>query len=1551
MLPGTTHRVTSRPVSRNQQTDEEDNSSISHFYSIEKMTTSCFHATQNKNKTWLFLPGSDERSKRSKGSTSIHKTSITGVDRPSRRVDLIDLDHCFDAAIQFATKKKNLDVACEEKLAMLDQDFMAIHARIAQRYSYSTAHEKASDDRTMLTKLMFEQKWSDVIIGELESMLTVSFLEQGQELTQEKDEVEYLREEIRRTNEIHKQDSQSMKEHYEEEIIKLKTTFEADKSELEQRVTDSKDQMTKMGDTMKALNAIFRQMRDDTEKVKAVELRESYTKLEHKYEQCREEIEQLRPIVHEKQQLLSRIDELIRDRDACKEKVASLNTLVSTKDTMIASLMEQQSNLIAAQELKEAREEEMRRQAQEDAEEREQNSLSTRENNGNKQPQGAVCVRCKQNLSANGGPTEGDKGPDNINALVSNEPEGFKMPKKRRIQCLYFRILLPNLGGRRPQRDASWTFSCMRSIMFAKRIDDSMCKRTAGLFPLRIRMPEFVYAWFSPWRALKEEKAITEEISDESGVEVVGDSNDLEAAERRQIQADEDRWCLYYGVRSLVQQGYLEAKLFLSLLDEKFGEDEQVFMLHCYRVLDVLLGGRMNWGPLRDKMSYELFSKQYALLFGQNSPSTEHSSPSSTTQPVRVPKTIWISPYHASLATSVILCKAAETEREVLDKKILEYVVTNVPDDERPEIYLEPKTKECEVETDEAHNDKQPKLDRHGKVIDEAGMQAPTQFVDANLWVELMMLEYKEEQAHRRAAIRLMFQTATTAAAASAVEDAADMSLSAMLGINYASMDMEQFRVMVHTLNDEIPSFMIATLFRNAYTKGNGTVNFDSFMDAAETWQFFSTCMRLESPGSVISRLFGHPFSRSPAYMTPSSRAAFIVDKFFTILGNEISSTIEELPLWTRSMTDSLAYEISSTLMEGGFSDGIRLLTLFQRLIDNIGVAKLIRRESTGCLFSSNDLISIEKALHGLLDFAREREKSSAELLIDAVRQKLSVQRVQMKFRKRLLKDQGPPLVMRPLLHRRYGTGPLNYRCRRAERPVIWLRLVISSILRRSMLSVRLAPLLGELSCTSSVFHVGRASPLQLTVSSSLNGGIGPTPKPIFVELIYDFFLEKFGTRLEAERMIHDVFSNCRSLVRTDSLALLFSHLCCMTNSCPEDRLLGQNEALAFLHAIFRCGLHNFHLINAAPISKSEDTNSAFLPLVGTQPDFIALPVVETILQTAFANLNSDQQMRLKQRIIECATGKKSVAPSKMEANAFLVLALNEWKRYILHRLNDIRVACCEAQDELVHFEALLQLETLSNILQKVGITFTSEDLCIILRRLYITEKTLLKPSDNESSDASTTSKTDPMSDRIAAACFPLVAKEVVYQLQILEQAAENHFEIKPYPLQSYELLVSTWEDYQETCGELLKDLRQIGKNNRVPAKSLSGLSAEGNDNVLYLSSSSSPTTVSSQNVEHLEAVHNLFLEKLARLTEVFDKETKEHEPPTDSGRRSSIDIDRDGTLPLIDEVEVHETMVNETWKLFRQMFVGFVKLRAVAHLGDGALPDLWEHRSTDEGY
>ena len=48
-------------------------------------------------------------------------------------------------------------------------------------------------------------------------------------------------------------------------------------------------------------------------------------------------------------------------------------------------------------------------------------------------------------------------------------------------------------------------------------------------------------------------------------------------------QADEDRWALYYGTKVLMKE-LPEAKLWYNLLDERYGEDENMFYLFCMRV-------------------------------------------------------------------------------------------------------------------------------------------------------------------------------------------------------------------------------------------------------------------------------------------------------------------------------------------------------------------------------------------------------------------------------------------------------------------------------------------------------------------------------------------------------------------------------------------------------------------------------------------------------------------------------------------------------------------------------------------------------------------------------------------------------------------------------------------------------------------------------------------------------------------------------------------------------------------------------------------------------
>jgi hypothetical protein len=1060
-LPKTSRQATP-PLAISQPLDDP---TVSHFYTIEKLSESCFHAVQSKHsKTWQFLPGAEERSKSCSGvsanASSGGANSLTNVERPSRRVDVLDLEKCFDLAMQCVhktTSRSDMGTSTDPQRTTIERDVLTIQAHVVHRYSSPNGQRhdasgqlpSAPEDadavdarHKRLTRTLFEQKWSDVVLGEIEAMLTKSFLEQGAllrrtreqyaksffkleklyhqstlELATAREELHTTREELRLASATHELDTQLMKTQYEDDITRLSVGFESRREEMEKKMTESKEQMTKMGDTMKTLNTIFRQMREDTDKVKAVELRENYIKLEKKFETCREEVERLRPLVLLNHQLHEQKDGVIHENRALKEKIANFDAVAASKDEMIATLMAQQSELLAAQELQAAEDDERRRLDEARAAEEEEEEDYDDANESRRQPisqrlggrgsvSAAVCVRCKENLrtqSQGGGhvtvvsTSQADESEATLKDSATSN--GLSESRRKRVQCMYFRILLPNLRGRRPQRELAWTLSCMRSIMFAKQLDDAMCKTSGGAFPLRIRMPEFVYSWFSPWRSLRDEKTVPNVDGDGDpeddpaalagdSVEIAGrraalnESNKERTEEQRQQQADEDRWCLYYGVKALDQEGYLEAKLFLSLLDEKYGEDEQVFMLYCYRVLDVLLGGKIQWGPFRDAVSYEQFAAQYEHELGSRRPSS--SDPLKMIHVAgRVPKIIWISPYHASLATSIVLCKATEMERATLDKKLLAFAVTNLPAQDRPSVYLTPANA---GQVRNGVDERELRPPPPNETADTA--DAPLlQFVDANLWVELMMMEYKEEQAHRRAAIRLMFQTATSMS-------------SSLLGsfgggravlTSASTMDMEQFRIMIRTLNDDLPSFMIATLFRAAFMRGNGAVTFDSFLEAAEYAQFFSSCMRLENPVASMARLAaesgrgGDPLAPSHAALSTGSRAAFVVDKYFTLMHNQLIAMTAVLPIWTRSLVDSLMYELSSALIDehgsssGGsaLADGVQLLASFHRLLAALLLSTLAKKDATGGVLSSKSIFSFEKAIQAVLDCVRVGDKTT----------------------------------------------------------------------------------------------------------------------------------------------------------------------------------------------------------------------------------------------------------------------------------------------------------------------------------------------------------------------------------------------------------------------------------------------------------------------------------------------------------------------------------------------------------------------------------------------
>lgn len=158
--------------------------------------------------------------------------------------------------------------------------------------------------------------------------------------------------------------------------------------------------------------------------------------------------------------------------------------------------------------------------------------------------------------------------------------------------------------------------------------------------------------------------------------------------------------------------------------------------------------------------------------------------------------------------------------------------------------------------------------------------------IDLFVWLRVLVLAYREEQARRRATIRLMFtvaieaaekETAAVAAAAgsasataggaplpatrggavpsvAAVASAQAVAATAAMTTDAAAalasrarrgVTARQLATIVQLIMPSYPRALSAVLYHDAFVFGSGIVDYDSFMAAAEHRQLFSHCLRL----------------------------------------------------------------------------------------------------------------------------------------------------------------------------------------------------------------------------------------------------------------------------------------------------------------------------------------------------------------------------------------------------------------------------------------------------------------------------------------------------------------------------------------------------------------------------------------------------------------------------------------------------------------------------------------------------------------------------------
>jgi hypothetical protein len=1047
------------------------------------------------------------------------------------------------------------------------RDIMHLRGEVEHQFG----HILSSDLKQELAASFFEQKWTDLTMGQMEEQLLVSFLEQGTLLSKMRARIANTFTRLVNVNktvcvELHEAREAVNEAHNELEYLRkqqdnMEADFEAklklqlrdvekqllqEREDCERKMAESREQVDKMADTLKTLNSIFRTMRADTDTLRTADLRDAQVRLEKKVEEQEAELNQLRDVRTAFEKGKADLAKSTQVVEKLTEENASLQKELTVREAMFHDLMAKESERLTDEENAKTEDADGDQDGGEtaekggegavDSENQKSNSGGGSEKPLNMALNAAIEKKDKQGLAS--GPrdsitlihTQGGNDHRKSTIMVTIPPDiadhlvlrfsqlddavdvatdmavmgmpgagggdggssGAGKKDKKRLACTGYRILLPNLMGYRPARTRSWVLGCIRAIWKCKQLSDSLALRAHSL---RERFPEFVYCWFEP-----------------SADDVTNASP--EQVDALRAEADENRWGLYYGVKAMVKASP-EARLFYGFLDEKHGEDELFFFLHCMRVVDMYsqVNGGLPFGKTSAAQNFTQFAKQFKetapeqqdVVWSEGGKKGVVQHPEGGEGPVavddgQIPDYVWVDVRHVGAATEYIMKKGSVEEKALIVRKALDQAV-------------------------EARGRVMQKYLPRKPADSEANREA-SQVVDMGHWLKIMVAEYREEQSHRRAAIRLMFSTAGSGAlvengegADKAAQETADGVTANMDKgqLSAVSMDIAQLCSMMVTLNSKVPTHEMVALYRDAFENGDGHVDIESFLKAAESRQFFSSCLRLPT-------FLGSEF-QSDISLAQCADIGSVVNFHYTVFKHKIEEMLTTVPGVVQDRIIESQNELQVALSEsanGMEIDGRRPLCAYRRVLDVLMHVRLMERERRGEYMTAQldgvtrsdamvrgieaELTHIEDILGG--------GSGEKKLTIELLRKKLCTIRVQRRWRRRLLHSIMPSNI-RSYMGRNYGSGKSGTKKRKELHSLEWTLSVVD---------VLFAERVQLLNCGDPD---GRSS-AQLSTC----------------EFCYVSILQRIGNRALGELFVHDFFINLNHFVTQHPRIRLFALLC-----------------------------------------------------------------------------------------------------------------------------------------------------------------------------------------------------------------------------------------------------------------------------------------------------------------------------------------------------------------------------------------------------------------------
>lgn len=591
---------------------------------------------------------------------------------------------------------------------------------------------------------------------------------------------------------------------FEAEIQRMNEDFKIERAREREKLRQTEFKMDQMSDTLKYLNEIFKTMQADASTAKTADLLSKCQRLEKENKELLEQNAEF-DVVKAK---LAAAEKAVKDLEANKkiqtEENSRLKLQLIRREEVVTELMEKEAlrnaEIEKLQKISKLKDDELVAVDLKDA------------------ATSVLCIKCKKSLDDL----------SNIKSAVMGDAKGNKVAMK--LQCEYYRILLPNLRGRRPNRTVSWFRSTLRCILISKMREDVALHAIKGE---TCRFPAFTYSWFT-----RDVQAMTE-----SGTVAGGGSQVAKALH----MADEDRWGLYYCLKAMSKEDP-EAMVFWTLLDETHGEDGVRFILHCLSII-LSLAGPSLW-------------KQFGPSFVRCSSINARRSGDDSQENVR--PNIWLDIDTAKEAVRCILVRAlANSVNDAMDaidalkvRPSLEDLASleefgarsvdifDVEEAGKPieNSVADAASVESATEISQKSN-KENETNINSVDLNKLQSENPTH-INLFMWLRLMMQQMHADQIHRGAAIRLMFETASVGALIPQ-PIIGEVEKGTPFGATGSYVEYPQFQSICQTLFPHLSVAETATLFARCYDAGNHRVTSEVFLKTANWQQLFSQAMRL----------------------------------------------------------------------------------------------------------------------------------------------------------------------------------------------------------------------------------------------------------------------------------------------------------------------------------------------------------------------------------------------------------------------------------------------------------------------------------------------------------------------------------------------------------------------------------------------------------------------------------------------------------------------------------------------------------------------------------